>query len=155
VPRLQWSAVYEIRGHPVVPAAGMRADARMVWHQVRHLGRGVCAIRDGHVAAVVQRQRRKRTDSDDQPGAGLAGQPADRPVQEAQVARVDRPIRDGQTERMGRVPRHWTARGLSAVPACVRLTERHGRVRPDQEVVGRPAVAKTVLLRYEKHPVRV
>jgi len=151
VPRVRRSAVRGVRGHALVPAARVRVDVRMVRHENGHLGRGLRAVRDGHQPTAVRRQGQGRPDGQDRTGVGLAELSADQPVPEAQVGPVGRAPRDGRT---GDARGRRAARGVPAVPARVRAAQGDDRVRPDQAVLGRPAVAQTVLPRDEGHRVR-
>lgn len=153
-PRGRRTAAAGVRVDQVVPFAGMLVDARPVRQEDGRLGRWLRAVRAGHGPAAVRRRRRERSDGEDRLGVGQPGQPAAVPVREAQVGRVPPALRDGAAVREERGGRRAAVR-VPAVQARLRSAQRHGRVRPGQTVFGRQAVAQVVLLRHEKHFVRL
>lgn len=148
-------AVRGVRVHAVVPVAGVPVDARPVRHQDGRVGGRLRAVRGGHQAAAVRRRGRGRPAGENRRAAGRPGPAAGRPVPEARVGSAGRAVRRdrrGATGDAGRGRR--AARGVPAAPARLRAAEGHGRVRPGQAHVGRPAVAEAVLPADEVHRIR-
>lgn len=143
-----------VRGDQMVPVARMPVDAGPVRDEDGRLGGRVRALRDSHRLPVVLRLGRTRPGGEDRRADGHAETAADRPVREAQVGRVRPTVRDGQTGKRSGGPRRRAAHGVPAVPARLRRTERHDCVRPGKKVLGRPVVAKSVLLRDAGHSIR-
>lgn len=154
MPRASRPRSHPVRGHPVVPGAGVRADHGPVRHQNGRMGRGLRAVRDGHGPATVRRQRRKRPDGQDRPRAGPAEPPAVEPIRPVQVERVRRSVRNVVSGggRGGGGMR--TAIVVLAVQRRVRTAQKYHSIRPDAQVFGRSIVAQALLCRNQGHVLR-